>query len=65
MTSGNEDVLSLDVSVDDLLAVDILKCHSNLNDPIADLLFSECLVFLLLSLNVICQVANYSIKSHD
>ena len=54
----NENVLRLDISMNNLATVDVLKSHTYLNEPVENFSFSKMAFLLLLSLDMVCQVAN-------
>ena len=58
---SQENVLRFDVSVKNLTSMDVLECCSNLYEPIKYLLLGESLTFLLLLLNVVGQVSNFTV----
>ena len=51
--------------MDDLATMYILKCHTDLNKPMEDLRLTKCRALLLLPLDVICQIAHFTILHHN
>lgn len=62
---SQEDILSLDISVYNLLIVDLLKSETHLAEPIENLRFGEILPQLLLSLDLLVEVAVVGVVHHD
>ena len=46
--------------MDNVVLVHIVKCHADLDEPVENLSLWELLVFLLVSLDVVRQVADYA-----
>ena len=59
VVASQEQILCLDVSVDDLLAVDVLKCACDLLEPVADFSLGKLLTVASLSLDQIVQVTSF------
>ena len=62
VVASQKDILGLDIAMDHLAAVDVLKGKSNLNKPIENLKFSENLILTLLALDMESKVTNYMHK---
>lgn len=58
-----EDVLRLEISVEDLLLVEVEKSECHLCKPVEDLIFGEVLAFLVL--NTVVHVTAFTVDHND